>query len=318
MADLTFDLLVVGDLNPDIVILDPRLAPVFGQVETLVEAIRLTVGGSAGIMACGAARLGLAVAVCGAVGDDEMGRWMTAALSARNVDTRHVVIDPAFATGATAILARGPDRAILTAMGTIDRLRAEDVPTELLPVTRHVHAASTALQPLLRGGLPDLFLSARAAGATTSFDANWDPAERWEGIDALLSTADISFPNLAEARRWTGLTEPEAVARAVVARAEANRDPAAGPPTVALKLGVDGALALRGGRLARAQAARVAVTDTVGAGDAFDAGFVAATISGWPLDEALAFAVACGSASTRGIGGVDAQPTAEEAMELMR
>jgi sugar/nucleoside kinase (ribokinase family) len=317
VADQTFDLLVVGDLNPDIVVLDPHLTPVFGQVETMVEAIRLTIGGSAGIMACGAARLGLSVAACGAVGDDEMGRWMTAALSARGVDTRHVVVDPAFATGATAILARGSDRAILTAMGTIDRLRAEDVPTELLATTRHVHAASTALQPLLRGGLPDLFRSARAAGATTSFDANWDPAERWEGIDGLLTNADICFPNLAEARRWTGLTEPEAVARALVARAEANRDPAAGAPTVALKLGVDGALAIRDGRLERARAPRVAVADTVGAGDAFDAGFVAATMSGWPLDETLRLAVACGSASTRGIGGVDAQPTLDEAFDLM-
>ena len=290
----------------------------FGQVETLVEAIRLTVGGSAGIMACGAARLGLAVAACGAVGDDELGRWMTAALATRGVDTRHVVIDPAFGTGATVILARGQDRAILTAMGTIDRLRAEDVPPEALTNTRHVHAASTALQPLLRAGLPDLFRAARAAGATTSFDANWDPAERWEGTDALLATADISFPNLEEARRWTGLEDPEAVARALAARAETGRDSAARPPTVALKLGAAGALALRDGQLVKARPQRVAVTDTVGAGDAFDAGFVAATISGWPLSEALALAVACGAASTRGMGGVDGQATLDEAIELMR
>ena len=68
----------------------------------------------------------------------------------------------------------------------------------------------------------------------------------------------------------------------------------------------------------RATARRVAVIDTVGAGDSFDAGFVAATVSGWPLDEALALAVACGSASTRAMGGVDGQPTLDEAAELMR
>jgi len=314
----TLDVLVIGDLNPDIVVLDKTLTPVFGQVETLVEAIHLTVGGSAGIMACGVSRLGLSVAACGAVGDDDLGRWMLGALAARGVDTRHCVVDVAIPTGATVILARGADRAILTALGTIDQLRAQDVPDEVLAGVRHVHVASTALQPRLRVGVPDLFRAARSAGATSSFDANWDPAERWDGIDELLSTADICFPNLEEGRRWTGLSDPEEVARAIVARAARDRDPAAGPLTVALKLGRDGALALRGEDVVRVRARRVAVIDTVGAGDSFDAGFVAATVSGWPLDEALRLAVACGSASTRAIGGVNGQATLDEAAELMR
>lgn len=312
----SIDLLVVGDLNPDILVVDPALTPTFGQVETLVEAIRLTVGGSAGIMACGAARLGLLVAACGVVGEDEMGRWMLTALGARGVDTRHCVIDPAIPTGATVVLARGADRAILTALGTIDRLRAEDVPPEALTGVRHVHAASTALQPLLRDGLPALFRAARTVGATTSFDTNWDPAERWDGIDEFLSVADICFPNLAEAQRWTGIRDPEAAAWALVERGSIDRDPRAAPLTVAMKLGRDGAVAIRDDRLIRARAPRVAVMDTTGAGDSFDAGFVAALISGWPLDEALQLAVACGTASTRAVGGVDAQPTLDEALDL--
>ena len=316
MNDQAFDLLVLGDLNPDIVVLDPALEPVFGQVETLVGAIRLTIGGSAGIMACGAARLGLSVAVCGVIGDDELGRWMLDALAARGIDTRHCVHEPAFPTGATVVLARGGDRAILTAMGTIDRLRAEDVPTELLPRVKHVHAASTALQPHLRRGLPAVFRAARAAGATTSFDTNWDPAERWEDVDALLASADICFPNLAEGRRWTGLSEPEAVARALAERGARDRDPSAGPLVVALKLGPDGALVVRGTELVRRRSPRVMVVDATGAGDSFDAGFVAAHASGWPLNEVLELAVACGSASTRGVGGVEAQPTLEEALAL--
>ena len=148
----------------------------------------------------------------------------------------------------------------------------------MLADARHVHVASTALQPRLRVGLPDLFRAARAAGATSSFDTNWDPAERWDGVDELLATADICFPNLEEGRRWTGLSDPEAVARALVARsAGSGRDPAAGPITVALKLGGDGATRRAWRRSWCASApARVAVIDTVGAGDSFDAGFVAA------------------------------------------
>jgi sugar/nucleoside kinase (ribokinase family) len=118
-------------------------------------------------------------------------------------------------------------------------------------------------------------------------------------------------------RRPTSASRTSA-ARALEGGEVAPRDPDAGPLTVVIKLGADGALALRDGVLVRAGAPRVAVTDTTGAGDSFAAGFVAATISGWPLEEALRLGVACGTASVRAIGGVDGQATLEEAAELMK
>ena len=80
------DLLVVGEINPDIVVTDPDPVPVFGQAERLVEGIRLTIGSSSAITACGAARLGLRVAIVGVVGDDALGRFTLDALAARGVD----------------------------------------------------------------------------------------------------------------------------------------------------------------------------------------------------------------------------------------
>jgi sugar/nucleoside kinase (ribokinase family) len=55
------------------------------------------------------------------------------------------------------------------------------------------------------------------------------------------------------------------------------------------------------------------VVDTTGAGDSFAAGFLAAGRAGLSLDERLRVAVACGSLSTRALGGVAAQPTWPEA-----
>ena len=68
----------------------------------------------------------------------------------------------------------------------------------------------------------------------------------------------------------------------------------------------------RAGRLGRPRGRRHAIdaVDTTGAGDAFDAGFLAAWLEGRPLDDALRLAVACGSLSTRASGGTDGQPTA--------
>jgi sugar/nucleoside kinase (ribokinase family) len=61
----------------------------------------------------------------------------------------------------------------------------------------------------------------------------------------------------------------------------------------------------------------VTVRDAVGAGDTFDAGFIAGRLRGWPLGRCLALAVACGSLSTRAAGGTTAQPTMDEALAAM-
>ena len=90
-----------------------------GQAETLVDAISLTVGSSSAITACGAARLGLRVGFAGVVGDDDLGRFMLAALADRGIDVDACLVDPSRTTGASVILGRGGDRAILTAVGAI-------------------------------------------------------------------------------------------------------------------------------------------------------------------------------------------------------
>jgi sugar/nucleoside kinase (ribokinase family) len=304
------DLLVVGDVNPDIVVSDPDPRPVFGQVERSVESIGLTIGGSSSIMACAAARLGLRVALVGAVGDDALGRWMLDAITARGVDVSACRVAPGAPTGATVILAGGADRAILTATGAIGELRADDVPDDLLRAARHVHVGSFLLQPGLAAGAPAMFRAARAAGATTSLDPNFDPSGAWDGgFVAALREADVLLPNGTEA---SALAREDDVERAAVSLAA--RD---GGRTVAVKLGAGGALGVASdGLVHRVAAPRVEVVDTVGAGDAFDAGFIAAWLDELPLEACLRMAVACGALSTRASGGVEGQPTRDEAEAL--
>jgi sugar/nucleoside kinase (ribokinase family) len=306
-----FDLVVVGEVNPDVVVTDPDPAPVFGQAERFVESIRLVPGSSSVITAMGAARLGLRVAMVGVVGDDALGRFMLDAMAGRGIDVSACRVATDRPTGASVILGNGADRAILTSRGTIADTRAADVPPALLAVTRHVHVGSYFLQPELARQLPGLFRAAHAAGATTSLDPNWDPAERWDsGFAAAAAGADLLLPNAAEARRLTGLADPGEAARAL----------AGDTRTVAVKLGPDGALAVdpAGGQVRIAAPRGVVPVDTTGAGDSFDAGFLAGWLGGGTLEEALACGVACGTLSTRASGGTDAQATAAEAAELAR
>ncbi|MGQ4511569.1 PfkB family carbohydrate kinase [Streptomyces sp. DW26H14] len=304
----TFDLLVIGDANPDVVLgpLDEPLA--FGQREQLVPTGVLTLGGSAAITACGAAKLGLRVAIAGRVGDDDAGRFVRAALQARGVDTTALGTDPDLPTPLTAVVARDGDRAILTSSGTLAATGPADVPEEWLTTSRHVHAASYFLMPKLAAALPDLLRTARAHGATTSLDTNDDPAGRWDpdSIAAVLSETDILLPNAQEALALAGQAskEPEEAAGRLAGRG----------PLVVVKDGARGALAHDGRTVRRARGLTVRPRDTVGAGDSFDAGYVAAVLRGLPPREALALAAACGSLSTRAHGGTDAQPTWDEAL----
>ncbi|MDT0611170.1 carbohydrate kinase family protein [Streptomyces lancefieldiae] len=303
----TLDLLVVGDANPDVV-LGPLDAPLaFEQREQLVDAGALTLGGSAAIMACGAARLGLRVAFAGRVGDDDAGRYVRDALDARGVDTRALRVDPRLSTPLTVVLTRADDRAIVTAPGTLPATTAADVPAGLLAAARHVHAASYFLLPRLAAGLPDLLRTARSHGATTSLDTNDDPSGRWDppGLDAVLAQTDYLLPNAAEARQLAGLgtTDLEKSAAALARRG----------PTVVVKNGAEGALCHDGRTLVTTRGIPARPVDTVGAGDSFDAGFVAALLGGLTVPQALELAAVCGALSTRAPGGTTAQPTWDEA-----
>ncbi len=305
MADL--DLLVLGDANPDLV-LSGDVEPDFGQAEKLVEGATLTIGGSGAIMACAAVRLGLRTAFVGVVGDDPFGRFMLDALSERGVDVSGCRVDPDRPTGLSVILSRGEDRAILTSTGTIPELRGELVAPELVGSTRHVHVSSYFLQRGLRHDLPELFDEAHRAGASTSVDPNWDPSGRWDGgLLELLTRTDCFFPNSAEARSIIGIDDVDIAAEALAERGA----------VVAVKFGQGGGLAVWGDQVVRSEAIPAEVVDTTGAGDAFDAGLLYGRLDGWPLERCLGLAVACGSLSTRAVGGTGSQPTLAEALAAM-
>ena len=308
-ANHAIDILVVGEINPDIVVSDPRPAPVFGEVERFVKSIVLTVGSSSAIFACGAARLDLRVAFFGVVGDDPLGRLMLDALGARGIDVSACLVDPELPTGASVILTSGTDRAILTGKGSIGGMDIGVLPDTLLRRARHVHSGHFFLQETSRSRLPAFFASARARGISTSFDTNWDPADRWDGdVAEMLGASDLFLPNAAEARRLSGFDDVERAARALALSGHTGRTDDG--PIVAVKLGADGALACRAeGPLVRIPAIEVEAVDTTGAGDSFNAGFLAAWLDGRDLTECLRWGVVAGGLSTRRLGGVDGQPS---------
>lgn len=305
--DIPFDILVAGEINPDL-ILSGDVIPEFNQTEKLVDSAALTVGSSSAIFACGAARLGLRVAFIGVCGDDVFGHFMLDEMEQRGVDVSNVILREDGQTGLSVILNQGVDRAILTHLGLIDALRASDIPDHLLQQTRHLHVASYFLQTRLQPDLAALFQRSRSFGLTTSLDTNYDPSEKWFGFDELLSATDIFFPNKTEALAITGHEDIESAAKQLASKSR----------VVAIKLGADGAVLQTGDKTILAPSIPVKVVDTVGAGDTFDAGFLYGYLRGWGMEKTLRLAAVCGALSTQASGGTAAQPTLDQAMAFLK
>jgi sugar/nucleoside kinase (ribokinase family) len=313
----TFDILVAGEINPDL-ILSGDVVPSFGQVEKLVDSASLTIGSSSAIFACGAAQLGLKMVFVGVCGNDVFGRFMLDEMQRLGVNVSNVVVLPDRQTGLSVILNQSStprtglnpasERAILTHAGLISSLKAKDVTEDLLRQARHLHVGSYYLQTALQPGLPGLFARARSLGLTTSLDPNWDPSGKWHPLDELLRAVDVFLPNENEALALTSAVSVEAAFNVLRQKCK----------IVALKLGAQGALACRGEETAHVPALKLQVVDTIGAGDTFDAGFLYGYLNGWRLEKTLSLAAISGSLSTRSTGGTSAQPTLEEALRHVK
>ena len=304
-----FDVLVLGDANPDLVMSGESVEPAFGQAERLVDEGRLVIGGSGAIFACGAAKLGLRVAFAAVVGDDMFGRYMCDQLQAHGVDTSAVAILPDRSTGVTVVLSGAHDRAMLTFPGTTGDLRRSVIDADLLSRTRHIHVSSYFLQRALTPELPDLFREARKGEATTSLDPNWDPSGTWDlGLMALLPEVDVFLPNEVEALSMARIS----VVEDAIARLRSS-----GAGIVVVKTAGQGSVAAQASDLISVPGLPTQVVDSTGAGDSFDAGFLAGFLGGEPLRRCMEIGNACGALSTRGLGGTSTQPTMVEALEAI-
>ncbi|GGI44042.1 2-dehydro-3-deoxygluconokinase [Agromyces flavus] len=269
-------------------------------------------GGAEGNVAIGLARLGTPVTWLGRVGDDGLGTRVVRELRAEGVAVV-APVDPAAATGLLIKESPSPGRTVVTyhrAGSAGSRLS----PSDLEPVDLegfdllHVTGITPALSASARAAIDAAVDGARAAGVRVSFDVNhrrslWpDAAAAAECYRSLASRADLVFAGDEEAALVTGLADaaPAALARAIAGL---------GPTEVVVKLGDRGALALGDGAVAERPAVPVGVVDTVGAGDAFVAGYLAARLAGEPVAARLDLAVRTGAAACTHPGDWEGFPT---------
>ncbi len=300
-----YDIITLGDLCVDLIMAGGDIVPRFGQAEQLVDAYDLEMGGSCSIFACQAAKLGLRVGILGKVGDDSFGQLILNRLEGCGVDTQYIQVDPVLRTGLSVALCKDDDRAILTYMGSINVLEPEDVTDDFLNSARHLHYGSFFLHTGLQSDASAIVRRAQALGLSVSLDTNWDPDERWNGtLTEILPLVDVFMPNGEEAMRIAGCDTLEDAVGVLQAQ---------GISPLILKRGGDGAdVYADEEHYTCALPPAKAGGDSVGAGDSFDAGFLAGWLRGISLPRSLAIACHCGRGVAGEVGGLKGQPTWDE------
>jgi 2-dehydro-3-deoxygluconokinase len=252
-----------------------------GPIEAVRTWIR-TVGGAESNVACHLAGLGVRAGWVSAVGDDALGRAVVAAVAAAGVDVSGVVVDPDRPTG-LYLKEIGPASMVryYRAGSAASGMGPELVSTLDLEDVRMVH--TSGITPALSARCLELMRALFAVPRRThlmSFDVNWRPA-LWAGRDAgvlteLANRADIVLVGADEAEEVWGSPAPQRI-----------REILSGPRTLVVKQGERGATMIErdpvsgdDGPEVFEPALRVDVVEPIGAGDAFAAGFLAATLAG--------------------------------------
>jgi sugar/nucleoside kinase (ribokinase family) len=303
----SFDVSVIGELNLDLIMygLPPAMEL---EHEHLARELSITLGSSSAIFAHNLSLLGNKVGFSSCIGSDPFGEICIQRLAASGVDLSRVRRLAGKTTGLTIILPQRQQRYIFTYPGTMYDLSEKDLDLSYVFDAKHLHVSSYFLQKAIRPRLIDIFRKAKEAGLTTSLDTNDDPEDRWPAdVQLLLKYVDILLPNEREACKLAQVGD--------ATRAEEILSQKV--PMLVIKRGPQGALARVGKEKYSAYPPMVNVTDVVGAGDSFDAGFVHQFIRGAKIEECMKFANIAGALSATRAGGTEAFRDAKHRQEFL-
>jgi ribokinase len=299
----SWNIAVAGEVFVDHIFTDFDHVPLPGE-EVFAEQYHREAGGGTVNTACALARLGHHSSIFGVFGKDEEA-WLRSRLSSFGVHAEHSCSSE-LPNALTISMSTTVDRSFLSYAGANRILEAFVALPETiaaLSMAQHIHFAMPLEVGLARVLLPSL----RNAGCTLSIDPGWrkDWFQNADNLD-VLRMVDLFLPNESEAHLLTGHKSPEQMLHTFAEL---------GLEHTVIKLGSRGAAAFQHDRLYTMEPPNVQVVDTTGAGDAFDAGFIDAWLSGADLEEQLRRACICGSLSTRARGALTALPFREEILD---
>lgn len=273
------------------------------------------VSGAASNVAIGLSRLGHASGWVSRVGTDEFGACVIAAIRGEGVDVSQVRRDSEAQTGIFFKERRRPNdtRAHYYRQDSAgSRFAPGDLDLGYLSDAAYVHLTGIfpALSVTCREAVWTVLRAAGDQGFRVSFDPNirrrlWSEKEAREVLLDMIPHVHILLAGIDEARLLSGKADPESAACSLQTK---------GPEHVVVRLEEEGALAVDpAGEVQRSPALPVDVVEPVGAGDAFNAGFLSGRLRGWEVGPSLRLGNILGGLATTTLGDVEGLPTWEEA-----
>ncbi|HEY6688885.1 MAG TPA: sugar kinase [Propionibacteriaceae bacterium] len=274
-------------------------------------SLSLSIGGAESNVAIGLARLGIPASWISVLGDDELGELVLHRLRAEGVDTSGV---RRIADRPTGLYLReevaGRLRVYYYRSGSAAATLSPNAfdPSILQGAAfLHLTGITGALSQECAEFLPWAATTARDAGVRVSYDVNfrsrlWEPSAAQAATEALLPLIDVLFVGHDEANAlwgWETDTALEQLSKI-------------GPSEVMLKLGADGCAAMINGEQLTSPGFPARQLDPIGAGDAFDAGYLAATLWGWAPEKRLRAANAMGAFCVQNLGDYEGLPSRGE------
>jgi sugar/nucleoside kinase (ribokinase family) len=284
--------LVIGDVMIDVIV-RPEGPIALGADRR--ATIRERPGGSGANQAAWLAASGVRTIFAGRVGAADATHHADA-LAAFGVEPR-LATDPARPTGRiVAMVSPDGERSFFTDRGANDGLCRADLPDSLLDGVNLVQVSGYALfAETPRNAVLNLLAEATRRKIPFAVDPSSHSFLSEIGAEAFLAWTEgaaICFPNEGEAAVLAGTSDLDAQLSRLAAAYE----------TVAIKRGAGGAIAASGGKRWSAEASAVQALDTSGAGDAFAAAYLAASLAGKGTEACLRSAVTAGSRAVTQIG----------------
>ncbi|MEH6908044.1 sugar kinase [Neobacillus drentensis] len=284
-----------------------------------------SLAGAESNVAIGLTRLGKKVRWISKLGKDSFGDFILSTLAGEGVDVSNAIRDERFPTAVYFKETKSfgdPDVYYYRKNSAASHMEPSDVCMEWMEGARHLHV--TGITPALSENAAAMIRKtmelAKDMGLTVSFDPNlrrklWSEEEARRVLLSLIPLCDVFLPGVEEAQFLLGHQSIEDYGKRFLEM---------GPKIVALKLGEEGSIGFIEGNTVKAAPHVVKnVIDTVGAGDAFAAGFLSvfldepADMTSSSLNKALNRANIFGALATQFRGDWEGIPTLDELNALV-
>ena len=274
------------------------------QSQITTEWIRMAPGGGAANTSSALARMGVTVTAFSKVGNDPNGSFILNELKQAGVDTTGVCVSTKDSTPFTFVGVHADgDRTFIHTPGANVTFNLADIDLNRVLDCNYLLYQDVWVLPGFDGKpAATLLAEARRRGVTTFLDEAFGYGPKRESFEPMLPHCDYVMPSFDDLQA----IYPNSSATDLVDRILGQ-----GAGAVVIKMGPKGCFVAHGNVRQQVPAYSANVVDTTGAGDCWDAGFIAALSCGKDPVAAAQIGCACAAFGIEAVGGATGVPSYE-------